>query len=361
MVKGAKSQTDALPPSASRSSTRRAAGWHRSTVKREDRGKPADARPPEQLREVITFRRADRREASLSELPLPQLLGTDETVRAENVVFCVPDGRSLRTLLNATPVRAEGGAIRSVLVSLQDLAPLDEIERLRTEFLGLISHELREPLGAIKGSAARRQRSQPRLHPEPARGGLPRGEAGRRLRTPRCTELRGFRERGGALSLSYNGTPSTRLGFTAMAAPSWGDYAPGRDRAAVGRPDGLRHGLAPDVRSRRACRRRGGLRAAGGRALRGVGFRTLACRATESRPLPGVEPVLRRQAQLDLDGYESRNRDNRPRIRQNGGSRTGRTNARTQHERPARPARIPSRGSRVRTRATDGEESPSDE
>ena len=36
---------------------------------------------------------------------------------------------------------------------MQDLAPLDEIERLRTQFLGLVSHELREPLAAVKGSS----------------------------------------------------------------------------------------------------------------------------------------------------------------------------------------------------------------
>ena len=29
---------------------------------------------------------------------------------------------------------------------MQDLAPLDELERLRTEFLGMVSHELRVPL-----------------------------------------------------------------------------------------------------------------------------------------------------------------------------------------------------------------------
>ena len=106
----------------------------------------------EQLQDVLTFRRADGREVSLSEVPLTPLLGTGESMRAEEVVLTVPDGRSVRTLINATPVPADGG-VESVMVTVQDLAPLDEIERLRTEFLGLVSHELREPLAAIRGSA----------------------------------------------------------------------------------------------------------------------------------------------------------------------------------------------------------------
>ena len=53
------------------------------------------------------------------------------------MVLAVPDGRSVRTLINATPIRAEGGEIESVVVTMQDLAPLDEIERMRTAFLGL--------------------------------------------------------------------------------------------------------------------------------------------------------------------------------------------------------------------------------
>ena len=109
--------------------------------------------PPEQFLETITFRCADGREVSLGELPLAQLLAAGETLRAEEVEVSVPDGRSVRALINATPIRAEGGAVRSVVVTMQDLAPLDEIERLRTEFLGLVSHELRAPLIAIKGSA----------------------------------------------------------------------------------------------------------------------------------------------------------------------------------------------------------------
>ena len=121
--------------------------------------------PHEQLLEVISVRRADGREVSLSELPLAQLLGSAETVRAEEVVLAVPDGRSVRTLINATPIRSEGGTIRSVVVTMQDLAPLEEIERLRTEFLGLVSHELREPLVAIKGSATTLLEEASRLDP----------------------------------------------------------------------------------------------------------------------------------------------------------------------------------------------------
>ena len=108
---------------------------------------------PEQLLEVMSCRRADGREVSLAEIPIAQELGTGETVRAEEVVLSVPDGRSVRTLVNATPILAEGGAVRSVVVTMQDLAPLDEIERMRADFLGLVSHELRAPLISIKGSA----------------------------------------------------------------------------------------------------------------------------------------------------------------------------------------------------------------
>ena len=54
----------------------------------------------------------------------------------------------------------------------------------------------------------------------------------------------GFRERGMALSLSYNPTPSTPLGFTARVAPSWGGQAQGGAQALWGRESmaGMAHG-----------------------------------------------------------------------------------------------------------------------
>ena len=82
------------------------------------------------------------------------MLSGAEAVRAEEIVLTTPDGRSITTLVNATPIHAEDGAVASVVVTMQDLAPLQELERMRAEFLGMVSHELRVPLTSIKGSTA---------------------------------------------------------------------------------------------------------------------------------------------------------------------------------------------------------------
>ena len=107
----------------------------------------------EQLLDVLTVRRAEGPAFSLEELPLAQLLGAATTVRAEEIVLQAPDGRSVTTLVNATPIRSEGGEAESVVVTLQDMTPLEELQRMRAEFLGMVSHELRAPLASISGSA----------------------------------------------------------------------------------------------------------------------------------------------------------------------------------------------------------------
>ena len=110
--------------------------------------------PPEQILETLTVRRADGREVSLVEFPFAQLLSAGETVRAEEIVMRTPDGRSVTALVNATPIRSEDGEVESFVVTLQDMTALEELERLRAEFLAMVSHELRMPLSSIKGSAA---------------------------------------------------------------------------------------------------------------------------------------------------------------------------------------------------------------
>ncbi|MDE2752387.1 MAG: GAF domain-containing protein, partial [Gemmatimonadota bacterium] len=108
----------------------------------------------EELLALITCHRADGREVALAEIPLAQLLSRAETVRAEEMTLSVPDGRRVTTLVNSTPILAADGAVERVVVTLQDLAPLAELERMRAEFLGIVSHELRTPLISIKGSTA---------------------------------------------------------------------------------------------------------------------------------------------------------------------------------------------------------------
>ena len=57
-------------------------------------------------------------------------------------------------LINTTPIYSEDGRIESAVAVIQDMTPIEELERTRNEFLGMVSHELRAPLAAIKGSAA---------------------------------------------------------------------------------------------------------------------------------------------------------------------------------------------------------------
>ena len=139
------------------------------SINRETRRILGDLRTPggdvEQLLETLTFRRADGREVSLEEFPLARALSTGETVRAEEIVVQVPDGRSVNTLINATPIRSEDGEVESVVVTLQDLTPLEEMERLRAEFLAMVSHELQVPLASIRGSVTTLLHDEPDLDP----------------------------------------------------------------------------------------------------------------------------------------------------------------------------------------------------
>ncbi len=108
----------------------------------------------EQLLEVVTCRFSDGHEVVLAEYPIKRVIDDAVTMRAEEVVLSVPDGRRITMLINNTPIHSSSGAVGSMIVTMQDLAPFQELNRLRAEFLGMVSHELRAPLAAIKGSAA---------------------------------------------------------------------------------------------------------------------------------------------------------------------------------------------------------------
>ena len=130
------------------------------------RGLRMPGRSVEELLAIITFRRSDGREISLDEFPIAGQLSTGERVHAEEIELLAPDGRSVTTLINALPIHSAAGNVQSVVVTMQDLASLQQLERLRAEFVGLVSHELRTPLTSIKGAATTALASTPTLDRE---------------------------------------------------------------------------------------------------------------------------------------------------------------------------------------------------
>ncbi len=103
--------------------------------------------------EVALYRRMDGEKYESNERPLARALDRGDVTRAEEILFDLPNGRKVPTLVNATPIYSEDGEIVSAVAVIQDMTPLEEVERLRREFLAMVSHELRTPLTTIKGCA----------------------------------------------------------------------------------------------------------------------------------------------------------------------------------------------------------------
>ena len=115
---------------------------------------PGEGRDPAPGIERLNCRRLDGSEVPYDDLPVVRATRLGETVQAEELVIRRRDGTEVTTLINATPIRSEDGELVSVVATVQDMTPLEDLERLRTEFLAMVSHELRAPLTSIKGAAA---------------------------------------------------------------------------------------------------------------------------------------------------------------------------------------------------------------
>ena len=120
---------------------------------------------PQYLLRLAELELIDRHQRMVERRIRAKALSSGETVRAEEFVIEVRDGGSVTTVVNATPIWSEDGEVESVVVTLQDMTPLEDLERQRAEFLGMVSHELRAPLTSIKGSADTLLESSPDLDP----------------------------------------------------------------------------------------------------------------------------------------------------------------------------------------------------
>ena len=114
--------------------------------------------------EVAIYRRTDGRMYEGHERPLARALDQGEVVRAEEILLDRPGGGTSLVLVNATPIYSDDGKVVSAIAVLQDMTPLEEIERLRNEFLAMVSHELRTPLTTIIGCTSVVLRSPDPLH-----------------------------------------------------------------------------------------------------------------------------------------------------------------------------------------------------
>jgi signal transduction histidine kinase len=95
------------------------------------------------------LRHTDGRPVRGEELPSTRAAALGGAVGPEEYLIVQPDGRTLPVLATAAPVPGASSDGRGVVVSLQDLSTRRELERLREEYVSLISHDLRNPLHTI--------------------------------------------------------------------------------------------------------------------------------------------------------------------------------------------------------------------
>lgn len=86
-------------------------------------------------------------------IPILRALHDGVVVTGVELTVRLPNGRTIPVVASAAPLRADDGSIDAVVGIFQDVGPLKEAERLRDEFISIVSHELRSPLTPIRGFA----------------------------------------------------------------------------------------------------------------------------------------------------------------------------------------------------------------
>jgi signal transduction histidine kinase len=82
-----------------------------------------------------------------------------EVVLGEELVVGGPGPAGTPVLVNAAPVRGLGGQVSGAVVVMQDISRIKGLERQREEFVSIIAHDLRTPIGIIQTYAHVLQRA----------------------------------------------------------------------------------------------------------------------------------------------------------------------------------------------------------
>ncbi|MFS0837376.1 two-component system histidine kinase PnpS [Paenibacillus sp. 1P03SA] len=79
---------------------------------------------------------------------IQECIETNEHIR-EEIIFYYPSERILE--INLSPISQADGEWSGVLVVLHDITAMRRLERMRSEFVANVSHELKTPIAAVKG------------------------------------------------------------------------------------------------------------------------------------------------------------------------------------------------------------------
>lgn len=88
----------------------------------------------------------------LDDMPVVRSLRSGEVVRGEDLLLVRPDGSRIPVLFSSAPLR-NGGRITGGVAVYQDISALRELDRQKEAFLAGVSHDLKNPLMAIRGQA----------------------------------------------------------------------------------------------------------------------------------------------------------------------------------------------------------------
>jgi PAS domain S-box-containing protein len=98
------------------------------------------------------------------ELPLARVIRAGEIVRGEQLLLPnAATGRQIPVLVNGAPLRNTHGGLSGGVLVFQDISPIKELEQQKDAFLAAASHDLKNPLTAIKARAQILQRQTSRM------------------------------------------------------------------------------------------------------------------------------------------------------------------------------------------------------
>jgi PAS domain S-box-containing protein len=100
----------------------------------------------------------DGRSLRLEERPLARALRGEE-FKDHEVVRIRPNGERRRVVSAGTSVRDRNGKVAFAIIVFRDVTELRRLEQQRDEYLALIAHDLRNPLGVVLMSVAAMKRS----------------------------------------------------------------------------------------------------------------------------------------------------------------------------------------------------------